>query len=92
MQVLNCSTTANYFHALRRQMRRNFRKPLVVVAPKKLLRFKEASSDIEEFDENTKFREIIPDQHKDLVHADKVKRVIFCTGQVYYDLNEARHK
>ena len=55
MQVVNCSTSANYFHLLRRQLRRNFRKPLIVVAPKKLLRFKEASSDLHEFDDGLNF-------------------------------------
>ena len=92
MQVVNCSTSANYFHVLRRQMRRPFRKPLIVVSPKKLLRFKEASSDIEEFGEGLRFRRIIEDQNKNLVAPEKVKRLIFCTGQVYYDLNEARIK
>ena len=53
--VVNCSTSANYFHVLRRQLRRNFRKPLVVAAPKKLLRFKDASSDLEAFGEDKTF-------------------------------------
>lgn len=92
MQVVNCSTSANYFHVLRRQMRRTFRKPLIVVAPKKLLRFKDASSDIEDFGEGLRFKRVIVDTNKDLVAPEKVKRVIFCTGQVYYDLNEARQK
>ena len=61
MCVVNCSNSANYFHVLRRQLRRQFRKPLVVVAPKKLLRFKDASSDLEAFGEGNKFRELIPD-------------------------------
>lgn len=92
MQVVNCSTSANYFHVLRRQLRRTFRKPLVVVAPKKLLRFKEASSDIEEFNEGLNFSTVISDKNKNLVAPEKVKRVVFCTGQVYYDLAEAREK
>lgn len=80
MQVVNCSTSANYFHVLRRQLRRTFRKPLVVVAPKKLLRFKEASSDIEEFNEGLNFSTVISDKNKNLVAPEKVKRVVFCTG------------
>jgi len=54
-QVVNCSTASNYFHVLRRQLRRNFRKPLVVIAPKKLLKFKEAGSKIETFGPGNKF-------------------------------------
>lgn len=61
MQVVNCSTAANYFHLLRTQMRMPFRKPLIVVAPKKLLRFKGATSDIEEFAEGTRFKNLIGD-------------------------------
>jgi 2-oxoglutarate dehydrogenase E1 component len=61
MQVINCSTAANYFHALRFHQRMSFRKPLIVVAPKKLLRFKGACSDIEEFAEGTKFSPIYKD-------------------------------
>jgi len=61
MQVVNCTTSANYFHVLRRQLRRTFRKPLIVVSPKKLLRFKEASSDIEEFGEGLRFKRVITD-------------------------------
>jgi len=80
MQVVNCSTSANYFHLLRSQMRRTFRKPLIVVSPKKLLRFKEASSNIEEFGDKENFKEVIIDNSKNLVANDKVKRVIFCTG------------
>jgi 2-oxoglutarate dehydrogenase E1 component len=73
-------------------LRRTFRKPLIVVSPKKLLRFKEASSDIEDFGEGLRFKRVILDQNKNLVAPEKVKRLIFCTGQVYYDLNEARIK
>jgi len=61
-------------------LRRNFRKPLIVVAPKKLLRFKDASSDIEEFGEGLRFKRVIEDPNKNLVAPEKVKRVIFCTG------------
>ena len=61
MQVVNVSTAANYFHLLRRQMRRSFRKPLIVAAPKKLLKFNKANSDIEEFGEGVHFNKIFVD-------------------------------
>lgn len=80
MQVVNASTAANYFHLLRRQLRRPFRKPLIVAAPKKLLKFKEANSDIEEFKEGLRFKRLITDQHKSLVAPEKVKKVILCSG------------
>lgn len=67
MQVVNASTAANYFHLLRRQMRRPFRKPLVVAAPKKLLKYARANSDIEEFGESHRFNKIYHDQNKNLV-------------------------
>lgn len=92
MGIVNCSTAAQYFHALRRQMRRPFRKPLVVVAPKKLLKFGGAGSNIEEFAQGTTFKRTIDDQSSDLVAADKVRKVIYCSGQVYYDLIEERKK
>mmetsp|Transcript_28150 Transcript_28150/g.42588 ORF Transcript_28150/g.42588 Transcript_28150/m.42588 type:complete len:240 (+) Transcript_28150:2426-3145(+) len=91
MQVLNCSTAANYFHALRFHQRMSFRKPLIVVAPKKLLKFKGASSNIEEFAEGTKFNVIYKDNH-DLVAKDKVRKVVLCSGQVSYDLEAKREK
>ena len=68
-------------------MRRTFRKPLIVVAPKKLLRFKDACSDLEEFKEGLRFSRIIREKNPDLVSDNKVRRVIFCSGQVYYDLD-----
>lgn len=92
MQVVNATTAANYFHLLRRQMRRSFRKPLVVVAPKKLLKYARANSDIEEFGEGQRFKKIYTDQNKTLVASDKVRKVVFCTGQVYYDIDNARIK
>lgn len=73
-------------------MRRTFRKPLIVVSPKKLLRYKDASSDIEEFGAGLRFKRVIPDADKEIVAPEKVKRVIFCSGQVYYELNDARQK
>lgn len=92
MQVVNASTAANYFHLLRRQMRRPYRKPLVVAAPKKLLKFAKANSDLEEFADANRFKKIYEDQNKSLVAPEKVKKVILCSGQVYYDLDAARTK
>lgn len=84
MQVVNCSTPANFFHALRRQFARDFRKPLVVFTPKSLLRHPQCVSKIEEFTEG-KFQEVIVDPN---VEAEAVKRVIFCSGKIYYELRE----
>jgi len=80
MIVLNCSTAANYFHALRRQMVRNYRKPLVVVAPKKLLKLREACSDISEFEEGTRFTKVYSDSWSERVADNKVRRLVFCSG------------
>lgn len=92
MEVVQPSTAANYFHLLRTHMRMPFRKPLFVVAPKKLLRFKNANASIEELGEDSRWQPLIADQKKDLVAADKVKKVILCCGQVYYDLEAEREK
>ena len=73
-------------------MRRPYRKPLVVAAPKKLLKYARANSDFEEFSESRQFEEVIVDQNKNLVPADKVRKVIFCSGQVYYDIDNTRTK
>jgi len=73
-------------------MRMPFRKPLIVVAPKKLLRFKGATSSIEEFGEGTRFQNLIEDKNEKLVAPEKVRKVIICTGQVYYDLEARRAK
>jgi 2-oxoglutarate dehydrogenase E1 component len=86
MQVVNCSTPANYFHALRRQIHRDFRKPLIVFTPKSLLRHKRAISDLSDF-EGT-FRAVIPEYRKDLVSNDKIRKVVICSGKVYYDIIE----
>ncbi|WP_423607419.1 2-oxoglutarate dehydrogenase E1 component [Sphingomonas sp. MS122] len=88
MQVANVTTPANYFHLLRRQMHRNFRKPLIIMTPKSLLRHKLAVSKTEDFLGDTHFRRILSDPS---APADKdVKRVVLCTGKVAYDLIEAR--
>lgn len=92
-QVVNCSTPANIFHALRRQLHREFRKPLMVLSPKYLLRHKLCVSDIEDFLEGTEFVRAYPEKNPEsLVSDDKIKRVIFCSGQIYYDLWEHRQK
>lgn len=92
MKVVNCSTASQYFHVLRRQIRRPFRKPLIVVAPKKLLKYKGANSNIEDFGEGLRFKRVLPDVHSGLVADNKVKKVLFCTGQIYYDLENERNK
>lgn len=90
-QITNITTPANYFHALRRQMVRDFRKPLVNMSPKSLLRHKLAVSDLEAFTGQTSFHRVLwDDDRADLVDAKKIKRVVLCTGKVYYDLLEAR--
>jgi 2-oxoglutarate dehydrogenase E1 component len=89
MQVVNITTPANYFHALRRQMRRNFRKPLIVMSPKSLLRHKLVVSNLEEMGPNTHFRRILPETDR-LALDENIRRVILCSGKIYYDLLEAR--
>jgi len=91
IQVVMPSNPANYFHMLRRQIRREFRKPLFVFSPKRLLRHKEAVSTIEEFNHDRVSR-AYDDPSKDLVENSKIRKVIFCSGQVYYDLVEERRK
>jgi 2-oxoglutarate dehydrogenase E1 component len=93
LQVVNCTTPANYFHVLRRQVHRQFRKPLVVVAPKALLRDKRCTSTLSEFDVSTKFQRVLGDTHKELAaNPESARRVIFCSGKVYYDLVDERAK
>lgn len=89
MVVANCSTPANYFHILRRQMKRAWRKPLVIMSPKYLLRLKEASSHSHEFLGNTHFRPVIGEVDHHISH-DAVNRVVLCSGKVYYDLHAER--
>ena len=90
-QVVNLTTPANYFHALRRQVRRPFRKPLVVMTPKSLLRHKLAVSTLADMGPGTTFHRVLPDAGK-LVADAKVRRVVLCSGKVYYDLFEEREK
>ena len=88
-QVCNITTPANYFHALRRQVRRTIRKPLVVFTPKSLLRHKLATSPLADMNEDTRFRSVIGDT---TAAPNQVRRVVLCSGKVYYDLAAARDK
>jgi len=94
--VANCTTPANYFHILRRQMHRSYRKPLIMMTPKSLLRHKLAVSKAEEFTTGSSFHRVLWDdaQHGNsdttLVADDKIKRVVMCSGKVYFDLLEER--
>ncbi len=91
MSVCNITTPANYFHALRRQMKRNFRKPLVLMTPKSLLRHKAAVSTVGEMTGGTAFRQVIGEA--EAIHAPaEVKRVVLCSGKVYYDLVAERRE
>ncbi|WP_038170056.1 2-oxoglutarate dehydrogenase E1 component [Verrucomicrobium sp. BvORR106] len=89
MQVANLTTPAQYFHVLRRQMKRPFRKPLVLMTPKSLLRHPQAVSKLEDFGEGTHFHDVLDD---DTLTTDpnRITRLIFCSGKVYYDLLEFR--
>ena len=88
IQVANCTTPANFFHMLRRQVKRPIRKPLVVFTPKSLLRHPKAVSPVESFTKGG-FREVLDDPD---TKPDKVTRLVFCTGKVYYDLIAEREK
>ena len=100
MQVANCSTPSNYFHILRRQIHRPFRKPLILMTPKSLLRHKKAVSSLAEISEGSSFHRVLHDDAErrpdvagvKLVADDKIRRVILCSGKVYYDLLEDREK
>jgi 2-oxoglutarate dehydrogenase E1 component len=89
--VCNISTPANYFHALRRQIRRNYRKPLILMTPKSLLRHKLCVSKLEQLYTGTRFMRVLEETER-LVAGPKVRRVILCSGKVYYDLLEERTK
>jgi 2-oxoglutarate dehydrogenase E1 component len=90
MQVANCTTPANYFHILRRQMLRDFRKPLFIMTPKSLLRHKLAVSSLADFSGDSHFKRILSDPN---APADgEVRRLVLCSGKVAYDLLEARDK
>jgi 2-oxoglutarate dehydrogenase E1 component len=88
IQVANCTTPANYFHILRRQMLRDFRKPLVIMTPKSLLRLKAAVSRIEDFGPDSRFHRVLDDRGGPPIGGET--RLVLCSGKVYYDLAEAR--
>lgn len=90
MQVMNLTTPAQYFHALRRQLHRKFRKPLVIMTPKSLLRHKMAVSTLADMGPGSGFRPLLAETQK--ISDAKVRRVILCSGKVYYDLLEEREK
>jgi 2-oxoglutarate dehydrogenase E1 component len=110
MQVANCSTPANYFHILRRQLKRDIRKPLILMTPKSLLRHKRAVSRLDEMGPNTTFHRLLWDDAQyplpnpppqagegrvgaiKLVPDSKIRRVVMCSGKVYFDLYEEREK
>lgn len=99
MQVANCTTPANYFHILRRQLKRDFRKPLILMTPKSLLRAKRCTSRIEEFGPDSTFHrvlwddaQLLPNEKIKLKPDAKIRRVVMCSGKVYYDLYEEREK
>ncbi|WP_027059397.1 2-oxoglutarate dehydrogenase E1 component [Mesorhizobium loti] len=99
MQVANCTTPANYFHILRRQLKRDFRKPLILMTPKSLLRHKRAVSTLPEMSGESSFHRLLWDdaqllsgQAIKLVKDSKIRRVVLCSGKVYYDLYEEREK
>ncbi|MDI2091061.1 2-oxoglutarate dehydrogenase E1 component [Commensalibacter oyaizuii] len=86
MQVCNFTTPANYFHALRRQLKRNYRQPLVVMSPKSLLRHKLAQSRLSDFTGNTRFLPVIDECDSVINNKKQIKRVVICSGKIYYDL------
>jgi 2-oxoglutarate dehydrogenase E1 component len=99
IQVVNCTTPANYFHALRRQIHRGFRKPLVIMTPKSLLRNKKCISNIKDFSKNNSFHRVLTDladtKGYNLIKLQKdkkIKKVVMCSGKIYFDLLEAREK
>jgi len=87
IQVCNCTTPAQYFHLLRRQILRSYRKPLIIMSPKSLLRLPEAGSNLEDLSLGI-FREVLHD--RTIADTRKVKRLVFCSGKIYYDLLASR--
>ncbi len=99
LQVMNCTTPANYFHALRRQIHRDFRKPLVIMTPKSLLRHKICVSNLDDFSKKNSFHRILEDHafekkngFLELEKSKNINKVIMCSGKIYFDLLEAREK
>ncbi|CAL9111680.1 unnamed protein product [Musa acuminata var. zebrina] len=101
-QIVNVTTPANYFHVLRRQIHREFRKPLIVMSPKNLLRHKDCKSNLSEFDDleghpgfdmqGTRFKRLVKDQNNHKEVEEGINRLILCSGKVYYELHEERKK
>ena len=99
LQVVNCTTPANYFHVLRRQIHRSFRKPLIIFTPKSLLRHKKCVSEIEDFSNKNSFHRVLPDHAEDpqyklikLAPDKEIKRIVICSGKIYFDLLEKRQE
>ncbi len=99
IQVMNCTTPANYFHALRRQMHREFRKPLIIMTPKSLLRNKQCTSGIEDFTKKNYFHRVLSDHAEikdynfiNLKKDKEIKKVVICSGKIYFDLLNGREK
>ncbi len=92
IQVANCTTPANYFHVLRRQLHRKTRKPLIIMTPKSLLRHKLATSQLQDMGPGTSFMPVIPEIASNLAPSDEIRRVVLCSGKVYYDLLQEREK
>ncbi len=89
MQVCNCTSPANYFHVLRRQMRRDFRKPLILMTPKSLLRHKGCISALDDMAEGTTFHRVLWDDG-DVLPDDQIKKLVLCSGKVYFDIAAER--
>ena len=100
LQIINCTTPANYYHALRRQIHRDFRKPMIIMTPKSLLRNKYCVSDLEDFSKDNSFHRVMWDhalngKSKNFIKLKKsseIKKVILCSGKIYFDLLAAREK
>ena len=88
MQIVNCTTPANFYHVLRRQLKRKYRKPLIVMTPKSLLRHPKCISTIDEISNGT-FMDTIDDKN---IIPKNVKRIVLCSGKIYYELIEKRDK
>jgi len=92
MIVANCSMPSNYFHLLRRQVHMPFRKPLILMSPKSLLRHPKAQSSFDDMKAGTEFRRVLPDTGVAAERPEGVRRIIFCSGKVYFDLEKAREE
>eukprot|EP00435_Cladocopium_sp_Y103_P038094 s1410_g10.t1 len=92
-QVMNISTPANYFHALRRQQHRDFRKPMILASPKNLFRLRQCVSKLSEMGPGSRFRRLIPERDQKIAdNPEKVKRLVFCSGKLYYELVAEREQ